>query len=38
MNDVASQKELLGLAIIVWSSILALIAVFIRLASRGSRH
>jgi len=38
MNDVGSQRELLGLAIIIWSSILALIAVFIRLANRGSRR
>ncbi len=38
MTDLASQREMWGLAIVVWTSLIALLAVFIRLVTRGHRQ
>lgn len=38
MSDMASQVPMLGLALLVWTSIAALLAVFTAMVKRGPRH
>ncbi len=38
MTDLTTQPNMLGLALVVWASIAALVVVFIALVKRGPHH
>ncbi len=38
MTDLSSQREMWGLAIVVWTSLIGLLVVFIRLVTRSHRR